>query len=215
MGACAYIRVSHRGQDLGLQRTAIEKTAALNGETITAWYAEKKSAKTVDRPELQRLLADARAGRLAGMRCYVFRYDRIARSGIRDMLTVVDVLRTSGCTPVSCTDGFALDGPAGDVVLAVLAFAAQVELLAKNERVAAARDRLAKAGRPWGRPSRLTEEQRDKILSLRDAGRSLRKIAIAVKVPLATVARACRKGGAKTATVAPSTAGRQRGAFLK
>ena len=71
--AIAYIRVSSRAQDHATQRAAIERAAAARGDEIKTWYAEKKSAKTMARTELQRVLVDARAGRLRGQRLYLFR----------------------------------------------------------------------------------------------------------------------------------------------
>jgi len=100
---------------------------------------------------------------------------------------------------VALADGFALDGPAAEVVLAVVAWAAKMERLAINERISAARERVEAEGRSWGRPSRLSAEEIARVRELRAAGRSLRQISIALKVPLATVARAarpCHKGAA-------------------
>ncbi|MCA3014821.1 MAG: recombinase family protein [Myxococcaceae bacterium] len=190
MNAVAYTRVSSRGQDLGMQTAAIEKAAAARGDTISRWFSEKKSAKSLGREELTRLRAEVRSGRLAGQRCYVFRLDRLTRSGIRDMFEVVEEIRANGCELVTVADGFDLSGPAAEVVLAVMAWAAKMELVARGERVAAARDRLEAEGRAWGRPSRLTEDQRERIYELKKAGKTIRKIAAVVKVPRSTVARA-------------------------
>ncbi len=188
MTAAAYVRVSSRTQDHATQRAAIERVAAARGDEIGTWYAEKQSAKTIARPELNRLRADARAGRIA--RLYVYRLDRLARSGIRDTFEVVEELRAHGVHLVTVADGFDLDGPAAEVVLAVMAWAAKMERLAINERVSAARERLAAEGRPWGRPPRLTAREVAVILADRAAGRTVREIAQARKVPRSTVARA-------------------------
>ena len=50
-------------------------------------------------------------------------------------------------------DGFDMEGPAAEVVLAVMAWASKMERLAINERISAARERLEAAGRPWDDPS--------------------------------------------------------------
>src|SRR5579863_7286865 len=86
--ACAYIRVSSRSQDHASQRSAIERAAAARGDTIGEWYSEKKSAKTMNRPELTKLRAEARAGSLRKL--YVFRLDRLTRSGIRDTFELIE-----------------------------------------------------------------------------------------------------------------------------
>jgi DNA invertase Pin-like site-specific DNA recombinase len=192
--AVAYLRVSSKAQDLTMQRAAIERAAAARGDAITTWYAEKVSAKTIQRLELQRLRADARAGHIG--RLYVFRLDRLARSGIRDMFEVVEELRAHGVQLVTVADGFDLDGPAAEVVLAVMAWAAKMERLAINERISHARERLRAQGKGWGRPCRLSPLERDRVLQLRQEGLSFRAIAKRIHVPTTTVIRAVRKSAA-------------------
>ncbi len=148
MEATAYVRVSSKAQNHATQRSAIERAAAARGDTIAAWYGEKLSGKTLDRPELTRLRADARAGLVR--RLYVYRLDRLARSGIRDTFEVLEELRAHGVEVVTVADGFDLAGPAAEVVLAVMAWAAKMERLAINERISAARERLRAEGKPWG-----------------------------------------------------------------
>lgn len=184
----AYIRVSSKAQDHSMQRAAIERCAAARGDEVATWYAEKRSAKTIERLELQRLRADARAGKLR--RLYVYRLDRLSRSGIRDTFEVVEELRRSGVEIVTVSDNFALDGPAAEVILAVMAWAAKMERLAINERIAGARLRLEEEGRPWGRPSSLDEEQLAEVQRLRTEGKTIRAIAAEVGASRSAVDRA-------------------------
>lgn len=95
MNAVAYLRVSSKAQDFATQKNAIERAAAAQGDTVTAWYDEKVSGKTLARPELQHLRADVRAGRVHKL--YVYRLDRLVRSGVRDAFEVIDELRSHGC----------------------------------------------------------------------------------------------------------------------
>jgi DNA invertase Pin-like site-specific DNA recombinase len=187
--ALAYIRVSSRAQDHASQRSAIERAVAARGDTIDDWRAEKRSAKTMAREELQRLLADGRAGRLRGRRLYVFRLDRLTRSGIADTLTTLDELRANGVEVVSVADGFDLQGPHAEVIIAVMAWAAKMERLATAERIAAARERIEAEGGRWGRPPRMVRADVARALAMRAEGRSVRAIAIALKIPKSTVAR--------------------------
>ena len=158
MNAVAYVRVSSRAQDDATQRSADRAAwpTSLRGDTfIVDWRAEKRSAKTMARVELQRLLADARAGVLRGRRLYVFRLDRLTRTGIADTLTTLETLRAGGVEVVSVGDGFDLNGPQAEIIIAVMAWAAKMERLAIAERIAAARDRVEAEGGRWGRPSRV------------------------------------------------------------
>lgn len=188
MTVAAYIRVSSRTQSHAMQRSAIEHAAASRGDAVATWHAERLSGKSLARPELERLRAAVRAGAVRAL--YVYRLDRLARSGIRDTFEVVEELRAHGVRLVTVADGFDLAGPAADVILAVLAWAAQAERLAINERIAGARERLAREGRPWGRPPRLNTVALERARALRREGRSIRGIAVAMKVPKSTVARA-------------------------
>jgi len=166
----------------------VQRAASARGDTVDSWYSEKRSGKLLARPELDRLRADARAGHLK--RVYVYRLDRLTRSGIRDTFEVIEDLRAPGCEVVSISDGFDLAGPAAEIVLAVLAWAAKAERAAINERISAARARVEAEGPRWGRPPRLNDEQRGKVFALRSQGRSIREISVAMKVPRSTVARA-------------------------
>jgi len=194
--AAAYIRVSSRAQDHATQRAAIERATLARGDTIGEWYAEKKSAKTMARAELQRLRAEAREGHVRKL--YVFRLDRLTRSGIRDTFELVEELRGHGVEIVSVADGFDLAGPAAEVVLAVMAWASKMERLAIGERISAARERIEAEGGRWGRPSRVDRATRERAVKLKAAGKTVREIARTLKVPRSTIARALgpsQKGG--------------------
>jgi DNA invertase Pin-like site-specific DNA recombinase len=186
--ASAYIRVSSRAQDHATQRSAIERAAAARGDSITTWYAEKKSAKTLDRAELKRLRSEARVGKMSKL--YVFRLDRLTRSGIRDTFELIEELRCHGVEIVSVSDGFDLNGPAAEVVFAVMSWASKMERIAIGERVAAARERIESEGGRWGRPSRVDAATRERAMKLKAAGKTVRDIARTLKVPRSTIARA-------------------------
>jgi DNA invertase Pin-like site-specific DNA recombinase len=203
MDSVAYVRVSSRAQDHATQRSAIERAAVARGDAIAEWYAEKKSARTMDRAELRRLRDESRRGGIR--RLYCFRLDRLTRSGIRDTFELIEELRAHGVDIVSVADGFDLNGPAAEVVLAVMAWASRMELLARSERIAAARDRLEAEGRSWGRPRRLTDAQVDRVRALAANGRSHREIAVALKIPKSTVGRALAMPQKPTRQTGPTT----------
>jgi DNA invertase Pin-like site-specific DNA recombinase len=181
----AYIRVSSRGQDLESQRAAIVRAAAARGDRVTRWYAEKLNASTIARAALTQLREDVRAGLVS--KVYVFRIDRLTRSGIRDTLQVVDEMRLHGCSLASVSDGFDLEGPASEVVLAVLAWAAQMERRALGDRISAARARVEAAGGQWGRRSAVGPGMVERVRAMRERGRSIRAISAALKIPRSTI----------------------------
>ena len=193
--ALAYVRVSSRAQDYATQQTAIDRWAFGRGDAIAEWRSEKKSAKTMDRPELARLLVEARAGKLRGRRLYLFRLDRLTRSGIRDTLNALEELRAGGVEVVSVTDGFDLQGPHADVIISVMAWAAQMERQAMKERVSAARDRIEAAGGTWGRPSRVDAKTLKRAQGMIMCGKTQRQVAMALRIPRSTLRDALRQGG--------------------
>lgn len=186
MTVAAYIRVSTKAQDHAMQRSAIEG----RGVKVERWYAEKASAKTTDRAELKRLLADVRAGLVTEV--WVFRLDRLARSGVADMFRVVGEIRSAGASLHSVAENLTIK-PEGDITSDVLIFAfglaAQVERVAINDRIAAARVHTEAKGGTWGRTPRMTGNERETALRLKGEGRTVREIAAALGVPKSTVGR--------------------------
>src|SRR6266851_6187532 len=190
MDAAAYVRVSSKAQDHKTQRAELERVAQARGDTIVRWYAEKMTGAVLARPALEQLRRDARAGKVR--RVYVYRLDRLTRSGIRDTFEVVEELRRAGAELVTVADGFTLDGPAAEVNLAVMAWAAKMERLAINERIAAARRRVEAEGGRWGRPRTMDDAQVKRAAALRRDGLTVREVARRMRLPKSTVDRALR-----------------------
>jgi DNA invertase Pin-like site-specific DNA recombinase len=186
MTIAAYIRVSSKAQDHASQRDAIER----RGAKVDRWYAEKASAKTTQRAALQQVIADARAGLIAEL--WVFRLDRLTRSGVADTFRVVGELRDAGVTLHSVSDNITIkpgSDVTSDVMLFALGLAAQIERTAINERISAARVRMEARGEAWGRPSSVCADKRAQAVSMRSGGQSVRAIAKALGMTKSTVAR--------------------------
>lgn len=158
-----------------MQRSAIEQGGARRGDVVARWYVETESASTLVRPVLRRLRADIRRGEIS--RCYVWALDRLSRSGIRDTFAVVDEMRHCGCELVSLSDPFDFGGPGADMVLAMLAWSAQMERRRIGERIAAARERVEREGGSWGRPPIANQNIVREVRRQRALHRSLRNIA--------------------------------------
>jgi DNA invertase Pin-like site-specific DNA recombinase len=174
----AYVRVSSSSQDYAYQRHAIERAARARGEVIHLWYADVASGKTMNRPKLRALRDSIRAGRIHTL--WVWRIDRLTRSGIVDTLGALQEMKRNGCALSSVSDGFALEGPAGELVVSVLAWAAQLEREKIRENQEAARARMRSEGRPWGRPPEITSTQKERIHLLAEQGWPHKRIAAEV-----------------------------------
>jgi DNA invertase Pin-like site-specific DNA recombinase len=194
--AAAYLRVSTRQQDWALQRREIVRAAAARGDQIAKllWFEEKASGRSIEREALKKLRAAVRAGKVR--RLYVWRVDRLTRSGIRDTFHLVEEFRQHGAELVTVADGFDFSGPAADVVLAVMAWAAQMERNAISERIRAARARVEAEGGRWGRPRNVELDPKtlQRARRLRQT-RSLREVAAMLKVPRSTLGDALAGNG--------------------
>jgi len=203
----AYVRVSSRSQSLDTQRSAIERASQARGETVERWWEETASGRSLERPLLQELRGAAARGELKKL--YVYRLDRLTRSGIRDTLTVIEEFRRAGVQVVSIADGFDPSGPMAEVVIAVISWAAQIERLAIGERISAARERLAASGRPWGRPRRITPGTLSRLLERRGQGASWHVLAREFALPKSTiqeaVGRECAEPGQVPRAIRPKT----------
>jgi DNA invertase Pin-like site-specific DNA recombinase len=186
--AAMYVRVSTGGQSVETQNDAIVRAATARGDRIGRVYAEIEGGAARRRPELDRLLADARQGQIR--RLYVYRLDRLSRAGIRATLAIIEQLSHCGVELISIADGFAVGGPTQDVVIAVVAWAAQMERAAISERIAAARQRIEAEGGAWGRPRR--EVDLEQVALLRESGSSVREISEALRVPRSIIGRAVK-----------------------
>jgi site-specific DNA recombinase len=208
MNVAAYIRVSSRAQNYATQRDAIDRAALARGDVIATIYEEKRSGrKLTERPELARLREDARAGHLRKL--YVFRIDRLSRGGIKDTLEVIEELGRHGVAIVTLRDGFELEGPAAELVLAMIAWAAKMEHLAIGERIAAARDRVEARGDKWGRPVVHSHATVAEVVRRREAGHTIREISRAMKIPRSTVGTLSIKGERRGAPDVPADRGAQ------
>jgi DNA invertase Pin-like site-specific DNA recombinase len=197
-----YVRVSTGGQSVETQNDAVIRAARARGDRIARVYAEIEGGAARRRPELDRLLADVRAGLIRVV--YAYRLDRLSRAGIRATLSIIEELDHCNVELVTIADGFSVSGPARDVIVAVLAWAAQMELQAISERISAARERVEGEGGTWGRPSRLSDLERREIQRRKRSGETIRAISMALKIPKSIVGRVPHPGAKGSRPKIPS-----------
>lgn len=197
-----YLRVSSKSQGFSTQRAAIARAAEARGERIDRWLSEKVGGGKIDRPVLAELRQLVRAGEIRKL--YVFRLDRLTRSGIRDTLELVEELKRSGCQLQTIADGLDFEGPGAEMVIAALSWAAKLERQKINENISAARERIKRQGGRWGRPPRVSAGLVTRIELARVNGDTIRAIAVRFKVPRGTVANILSKKGAYAELDRPS-----------
>ena len=131
---------------LQAQREACE--AFINSQRHEGWVCQRTayddggfSGATMDRPALQQLLADVKAGRVATI--VVYKIDRLTRS-LADFAKIVEILDARGASFVSVTQQFNTTTSMGRLTLNVLLSFAQFEREVIGERI---RDKIAASKR--------------------------------------------------------------------
>jgi DNA invertase Pin-like site-specific DNA recombinase len=190
--AALYARVSTtgHGQDTGLQLDELRQVAAQRGWTVSEFVDEGVSGSKDRRPALDRLMADARAGRVDVVA--VWRFDRFARNTAH-LLTAMEEFRALGVHFVSLREQVDTSTPMGKAMFTIISAISELERDLIRERVVAGVRRAQAAGKHCGRP-RVGMDLRPAIALLRE-GRGLKEVSAILKVSRATLRRRLQEAG--------------------
>ena len=185
--AAIYARCSTQEQDEAMQLTALRSLCESRGWTVYREYIDHGVSGAKDsRPELDRMMADARAGRFRI--CVVWRFDRMARS-VSHLLRVLDEFRALGIDFVSQQESVDTSTPMGKCMFTICGAFSEMERETIRSRVRAgiahAKQNGTKRGNPIGRPASVFD--RALAREMREAGQSWADVARAVGVPVGTV----------------------------
>lgn len=155
-----YIRVSSKQQDQRSQEPDLKRWLA-SQECEAEWYRDTFTGKTMERPGMERLMADIAAGRITSV--VIWRLDRLGRTA-KGLTALFDELRERVVNLVSLKDSLDLSTPAGRLMANVLASVAAYETEVRAERVLAGQAAAREAGKTWGgsekgRRLKVTDEQ--------------------------------------------------------
>ena len=174
-----YARVSTTDQNLENQKKLLFDAGC------TSIFEEKISGARKDRPELEKLLRHLREGDTL----VVCKLDRLARS-THHLLEIVERLRIMGASFCSLGEPWAdTTTHAGKMIMTVFAGIAEFERDLIRERTSIGRKAARERGVKFGRPSKLTAEQKKLVLELKSGGRSVPEIAKTFKVNRSTIYR--------------------------
>lgn len=173
MKAVLYARVSTKEQDVETQLQDLRRYAAARGLTVVGEYVDVAvSGQKERRPGLDRVMALART-RAVDM-VLVAAFDRFGRS-LAHLVRALEEFQHLGVGFISLREQLDLASPTGRVMFAVIAAMAEFERELIRERIQAGLRRARAQGKRLGRPPRIFH--RDRVLPLRQAGKTLQAIA--------------------------------------
>jgi DNA invertase Pin-like site-specific DNA recombinase len=194
----AYLRASTAEQDAGRARAALDQFAADHGQHIASEYLENISGAKVDRPELLRLIKDARKGDVL----LVESIDRLSRLPEEDWKTLKAAIDSKGLRIVALdlpTSHQGMQDTAGDeftsrmlgainsMLVEMMAAIARKDYEQRRERQAQGIDKAKAAGKYQGRP--VDEDLHKRVKELLDAGIGIRATARHAQCSTTTVLR--------------------------
>jgi DNA invertase Pin-like site-specific DNA recombinase len=190
--AAIYYRVSTDRQDLDSQKNVVETWLQnLPDErkplSVKTYEDEGISGKTLNRPEFQRLLNDARTGKIDTIICY--RLDRFSRHATTAIRLLLD-LDEAGVAFISVTQpvlNLGHENPFRRTMLAAFAEIAEIERETIVARVRAGLDAAKKRGVRLGAPQKTTDDIKKKAEELRGQGMSYKTIATRLELSVGTV----------------------------
>ena len=190
MRIALYARVSTTDQSCEMQLQELRQYAAQRGWELVGEYVDAGwSGAKASRPELDRLMRDARQRRFDAV--LVWKLDRWGRS-VADCIRSIQELVSLGVRFLAVTQNLDTDqsNPMSRFLLHILAAFAELEREMIRERVRAGIRTAQAQGKALGRPQRVF--RRDEAVRLRSEGKSWRKIAQTLGLPMSTVINACR-----------------------
>lgn len=149
-----YTRVStleqaEHGYSIAEQEARLKSFTEAMKWTVYQVYTDAGfSGGTTERPALQRLIADVKAGRLE--KVVVYKLDRLSRSQKDTLQLIEDIFLRNKVDFVSLTENFDTSTPFGKAMVGILAVFAQLEREQIKERMALGRSARAKSGRYVG-----------------------------------------------------------------
>ena len=180
-----YARVSTLDQNCEVQLEELRRYAGKRFARFNEYTDTGVSGTQRHRPQLDMLLRDARK-RLFDV-VLVWKFDRFARS-LKQLIESLEEFKALGIDFISLTEGVDTTTPAGQLLFHIVGAVAQFERDLIAERVRAGMAHARAMGKRIGRPRARVDVEA--VAKLREAGRSLREIAVHLNIPVSRVRRA-------------------------
>jgi DNA invertase Pin-like site-specific DNA recombinase len=190
--AALYARTSTGHQNHDLQLDELRQVAASRGMHVVEYVDQGSGKSGAKLPERERLMDDARCGRISLV--MVWRFDRFARS-TSDLLNALGSFDAWGVDFVSLREGVDTTTPTGRLVFTIIGAIAEFERSLIRERVMAGIETARRKGVQLGRPR--TSVSVDRAIAMLQEGMSVRTVARKMGVSPRTLRRRLHALGQK------------------
>ncbi len=183
-----YFRISTGDQTSDLQKDELTEYCERRGWEIVGPYRDVMSGARDKRPNLDKLMADARRRKFDAV-C-VWKFDRFARS-TSHLLKALEEFSALGIDFISLTEAVDTSTPVGKMVFTILGSVAELERSVIRERVISGQKAAKRRGVKFGRPT--VDVDTVLVAKLRKEGLSWRDIAEQTGVPKDTCIRSLER----------------------
>jgi DNA invertase Pin-like site-specific DNA recombinase len=174
VGLYGRVSTTDKGQDPELQLKDLRTYANARGWKVFGEYVDKGESGAKDRrPQLDRLMEDARKRRIDGI--LVWKLDRFGRS-LKSLVTTLEELRALGIQFVSYTENLDFSTPAGRAMANLIGVFAEFERDLIRERVKAGIQNAKSKGIRVGRRPLIDKRLLGTVRDMKGKGMSIRGI---------------------------------------
>ena len=186
MKVAIYARVSHETQDYEMQLQELQALADRSGYEVVEIYAEKISGTkaNADRPELKRLMKDARWRRF--QKVLVWSVDRLGRS-LKNLVDTLTELRDLKIDIFAQQQGIDTGTQMGAMMFSFISIFSEFETNLRKSRQQAGIIRAKASGKTWGGRQPTSDEKLEKIRTMKRKGFTVREICKKLKVSPNTI----------------------------
>ena len=186
MRVAIYARVSSETQDYEMRLQELQALADRSGYEVVEIYAEKISGAkaNADRPELKRLMKDARWRRF--QKVLVWSVDRLGRS-MKNLVDVLTELRDLKIDILAHRQGIDTGTQMGAMMFSFISIFSEFETNLRRERQMLGIQKARAAGKTWGGRQATSDEKLEKIRTMTRKGFTVRDICKKLRVSPNTI----------------------------
>ena len=188
---CLYSRVSTNGQTTENQLVELKSLCERNNWEIVEVYDETISGtkNNDDRPEFKRMMKDLKRREFSMVVTYSL--DRLGRK-TSELINFLSLCEDYGINLFCWKQNINTEDSMGKMFFQFISIISSYENEIRKERQLSGINRLRREGKSYGGNKFISDEQKDKVLKLKQDGLSYRKIKDEVNISLSSISSICR-----------------------